>query len=442
MLGLIRTSLRTRCMLGLGAVLVPFLLAAAVGLFYLLPRLVGPMEEIVEEVVGELEPLRHLQPALLMAAMPVNDYLIDGNPSEKGQFAVWLSRVGKAFERARAASFHHPSERALLESAWEEWLQARRLGEDLLRLPRPVANPEAASEMERFDAHINRAVALIDQMYDVAHQEVKEALSVARTARARSVWITCGAFALALAIALFAGATLARRVIASVDALSQGTARLAEGELSHRVAVGSGGDELGRLAVAFNAMAERIEKAHGVLNDLATHDGLTGLLNHREFVHRLKEEVERGRRYRHSCALLIVDLDHFKTVNDTWGHPAGDEVLLTVAARILREIRPTDRAARCGGEEFSILLPETRGVGALALAERVRAAFATSPITLTSGQAIDLTVSIGVAAFPEDAGDEEGLIAAADQALYAAKQAGRNRVCAGRPSREAERNVA
>jgi diguanylate cyclase (GGDEF)-like protein len=429
-------------MLGLGAVLVPFLLAAAVGLFYLLPRLVGPMEEIVEEVVGELEPLRHLQPALLMAAMSVNGYLIHGNPSEKGQFAVWLSRVDKAFERARAASFHHPSERPLLESAWEEWLQARRLGEDLLRLPRPVGNQEAASAMERFDTHINRAVALIGQMYDVAHQEVKEVLSVARTARARSVWITCGAFALALAIALFAGATLARSVIASVDALSQGTARLAEGELSHRVAVGSGGDELGRLAVAFNAMAERIEKDHEVLNDIATHDGLTGLLNHRGFMHCLKEEVERWRRYHHSCALLIVDLDHFKTVNDTWGHPAGDEVLRAVAARILREIRPTDRAARSGGEEFAILLPETGGAGALALAERVRAAFAASPITLTSGQAIDLTVSIGGAAFPDDAGDAEGLIAAADRALYAAKQAGRNRVCAGPSSREAKRNVA
>jgi diguanylate cyclase (GGDEF)-like protein len=156
----------------------------------------------------------------------------------------------------------------------------------------------------------------------------------------------------------------------------------------------------------------------------------------------LKEEAERWRRYHHSCALLIVDLDHFKTVNDTWGHPVGDEVLRAVAARILREIRPADRAARSGGEEFAILLPETGGAGALALAERVRAAFAASPITLTSGQAIDLTVSIGGAAFPDDAGDAEGLIAAADRALYAAKQAGRNRVCAGPPSREAERKLA
>jgi len=428
-------------MLGLGAALVPFLLAATAGLFYLLPRLIGPVEEIVEEVVGELEPLRHLQPALLMAAMSVNEYLIHGNPSEKGQFAVWLSQGDKAFERVRAVSFHHRLEQALVESAWEEWLQARRLGEGLLRLPRPVGNPEAAGELERFETHIHRAVVLIDRVYDVAYQEVMEARVVARATRVQSVWIIVGGFLAALAISLVAGTILARSVLAGVDALRAGAARLAGGELAYRMDV-TRGDELGDLAVAFNAMAERIEKDHEVLNDIATHDSLTGLLNHRGFMHCLKEEVGRWRRYRHSCALLIVDLDHFKTVNDTWGHPVGDEVLRAVAARILREIRPLDRAARSGGEEFAILLSETGGAGALALAERVRAAFATSPITLTSGQAIDLTVSIGGAAFPDDAGDEEGLIAAADRALYVAKQAGRNRVCAGPPSREAERKLA
>jgi diguanylate cyclase (GGDEF)-like protein len=268
-----------------------------------------------------------------------------------------------------------------------------------------------------------------------------EARVVARAPRVQSVWIIVGGFLAALAISLVAGTILARSVLAGVDALRAGAARLAGGELAHRMDV-TRGDELGELAVAFNAMAERIEKDHEVLNDIATHDSLTGLLNHRGFMHCLKEEVGRWRRYRHSCALLIVDLDHFKTVNDTWGHPVGDEVLRAVAARILREIRPLDRAARSGGEEFAILLSETGGAGALALAERVRAAFATSPITLTSGQAIDLTVSIGGAAFPDDAGDAEGLIAAADRALYAAKQAGRNRVCAGPPSREAERKLA
>jgi diguanylate cyclase (GGDEF)-like protein len=172
-----------------------------------------------------------------------------------------------------------------------------------------------------------------------------------------------------------------------------------------------------------------LKAANQRLEDLSIHDGLTGLHNYREFRRRLAAEVERALRYDRPLSLLLFDIDHFKAVNDTFGHLAGDEVLRTLAAMVRGAVRPTDQVARYGGDEFAILLAETPGSGALVMAERVRALLASRALPVTAGQAIAITVSIGVATFPKDAKSEDRLIGAADEALYAAKQVGRNRVC-------------
>ena len=150
--------------------------------------------------------------------------------------------------------------------------------------------------------------------------------------------------------------------------------------------------------------------------------------------------MDRSRRYGHDLTLLIVDLDHFKAVNDTCGHPCGDEVLRSVTLRLLKELRNFDSIARYGGEEFAVIMPETDPPGARAVAERLLEAVSSSPITTTRGNVLQLTISIGMASFPGDARSEDDLIEAADQALYAAKDRGRNRVVmfgpdlsAGRP---------
>ncbi len=176
-------------------------------------------------------------------------------------------------------------------------------------------------------------------------------------------------------------------------------------------------------------MASKLEQSQAELKDLASIDGLTGVYNRREFQQQLKAEVERSRRYGRSCSLLMVDIDHFKSVNDTYGHQAGDEALRATAALIKREVRSGERVARYGGEEFAVILPETSGSSAAAMAERLRDVIATQAIPITQGQTLNLTVSVGTATFPEDAWSPDTLIFAADQALYAAKHAGRNRVC-------------
>ena len=166
----------------------------------------------------------------------------------------------------------------------------------------------------------------------------------------------------------------------------------------------------------------------GQLRQLATTDQLTGLLNRREFDRLLAEEVERARRFERPLALVLLDLDHFKDINDQHGHPAGDAVLRTVAARITGAVRTIDRVARIGGEEFAVLLMETSIEQAAAAAQRLVEVVRGEPDSASDGIRLPVTISVGVAVAPTHAKESAALIEAADKALYAAKRAGRNRM--------------
>jgi diguanylate cyclase (GGDEF)-like protein len=162
--------------------------------------------------------------------------------------------------------------------------------------------------------------------------------------------------------------------------------------------------------------------------NLAVTDSLTGLPNRRTLDLRLIEELRRAQRYDKSLAVLLLDIDHFKKTNDTYGHPAGDAVLKALAQIFRKQIRDVDLVARYGGEEFVFILPEMDAVGAKLIAERIRRAVAAESIRLPEGQEIGITASLGIASYPLCGDTVEKLLMHADQALYAAKQEGRNRV--------------
>lgn len=162
---------------------------------------------------------------------------------------------------------------------------------------------------------------------------------------------------------------------------------------------------------------------------LSITDGLTGLWNRREFELRCRQEFERAARFQRNFAVVLLDVDRFKEVNDTWGHHGGDSVLVELAGRLAQVTREIDTVARYGGDEFALLFPETGPDGALAVAEKIRAMVATTPFEF-EGRRLPIGVSIGVAAFPDDGVSARRLVVAADEALYHAKRAGRDRVSA------------
>ncbi|MHB1796275.1 MAG: sensor domain-containing diguanylate cyclase [Acidobacteriaceae bacterium] len=178
---------------------------------------------------------------------------------------------------------------------------------------------------------------------------------------------------------------------------------------------------------------QELEAAYRQVQELAQHDSLTGLANRRRFDEGLDAEWRRGYRTVHPLALLMVDIDHFKSINDTYGHRAGDYCLQAIAAT-LRQIgrRPGDVVARYGGEEFALLLPKVEIATALVMAEELCMKVRELKIEAGIGHVLNLTVSVGVAVLmPDKSARADVLVEAADRGLYAAKQAGRNRVMTG-----------
>src|SRR5690606_3394104 len=163
------------------------------------------------------------------------------------------------------------------------------------------------------------------------------------------------------------------------------------------------------------------------MEERATTDGLTGLTNHRAFQERLEQLHALAERTGQKFSIILTDIDHFKSVNDTHGHPVGDAVLKRVAAIFTQRARKVDIVARYGGEEFVIVLPDTDADGAAVFANRLREEIAAQTMTSDNGS-FSVTLSLGVAAYPSDGTDRHALIERADQALYYCKEHGRNRV--------------
>jgi len=226
-----------------------------------------------------------------------------------------------------------------------------------------------------------------------------------------------------------------------VSRLKKHALELAKGDLSVRVKVRSR-DELGLLGRVFNKMAHNLQRTYGEIQEklveirrlfkMATEDGLTGLYVKRYFLELLAGELRRSIRYERPLSLLMCDIDHFKRINDTYGHPAGDVVLRSIARRLSVATREgIDLIGRYGGEEFSVMLPETDEETAWVIAERVRKAVGSEPISMESMEGggenqITVTISVGVTTARETT-NLDRLIATADRALYLAKENGRNR---------------
>jgi diguanylate cyclase (GGDEF)-like protein len=211
-------------------------------------------------------------------------------------------------------------------------------------------------------------------------------------------------------------------IVRPLERLAQGAAEVSLGDLEVDLP-NTGGGEVAVLTGVFNRMVKRLREGREELQRLSITDGLTSLTNHRSLMQRLHEETLRSTRNKHAFSVIMADVDHFKSYNDAFGHPAGDEVLKRVATLLKESTRTVDCVARYGGEEFAVLLPETEIKGAMEVAERMRKRIAGARFPDRA-----VTLSIGVAEFPTHADRPEKIIALADEALYEAKHGGRNRV--------------
>jgi diguanylate cyclase (GGDEF)-like protein len=197
-------------------------------------------------------------------------------------------------------------------------------------------------------------------------------------------------------------------------------------------------EDLGALAIFAEHVAISIEKSRllETTQELATTDPLTGIHNRRYLFDLGEQEIQRAKRIEHPLSAMMLDLDHFKRINDTYGHAFGDQVLREVAARCGKSIREIDIIGRYGGEEFAIVLPHADPESASAVAGRLKDVISDTPIDTEKGP-ISMTISIGIAEWTPDVEDLATLLDRADTALYAAKNTGRNRIVTYPPPPEA-----
>jgi diguanylate cyclase (GGDEF)-like protein len=268
-------------------------------------------------------------------------------------------------------------------------------------------------------------LSLLDQAGSLSRTAVRADLADAARLE-RQAMLVVGFFGLmALALVVVLARRLTTQVLRPVRMLRDSANHLAAGDLDHRVVIDRA-DELGQLAVSFNTMADAIAGNQRTLSREANYDSLTELANRAAFNTRLEATLARPERRSGSQAVLFVDLDDFKDVNDTMGHAGGDELLRVVAVRLSEAVRPGDLVARLGGDEFALLLDDLLEPGdAFTVAERVLAALA-EPVAI-GGLSAHVGASIGLAMRQIDS-TIDGLMREADVAMYAAKAKGKNRV--------------
>ncbi len=201
-----------------------------------------------------------------------------------------------------------------------------------------------------------------------------------------------------------------------------------EGESVQAMLVNRGMTIVVLVGIAF--LLHRVTASEATLFRIATTDPLTGIFNRRHFMGMLAREQQRAERYKTGFAVLMLDIDHFKRINDTYGHPVGDLAIKAMAAAAGRCLRPTDIIGRFGGEEFVVMLPHTDEAGAVIAAERIREEVAKIVVAAESNE-VRFTVSIGAALYAPKCTIDQ-VLECADKALYAAKAGGRNQVCVGR----------
>lgn len=273
-----------------------------------------------------------------------------------------------------------------------------------------------------------RVNALCDEILTINRLELDRARQEMRSLLAQSRRTALLLSVMAILVVLLSGIGFAMALLYPLRDLQGGIRQMAQGELDVQIPVTTE-DEIGEIADAFNRAARTIREQREQLVYETITDGLTGVFNQRHFRKLIRQEIERARRSDAPVTLLMMDIDHFKRYNDTFGHEFGNEVLKRVVRIVKDQLREIDMLARYGGDELAVLLPNTHPEQAQHLAGRILSAIAQSSLMRPdSSSAPRLTVSMGGAGFPTDALTAEDLISRADEALYAAKQGGRARL--------------
>ena len=422
-----RLSLRVSLLISMSLAVLPLLLSAFLGYHLLNRTVIADYQDVAGRQRNQINPAQDLQLTMLQAEIPLEEYLATGRPEDLRAYRSMLQEIDRGFVQLSAQLRNDADLANLLSRAHEDWRAVENTVTDILALRESEDAKHLNEAISRFDSLQASATARLGTLCQLIESDLERDYQDASLGYERSKWIAGIAGSISLLI-MVAGATMfSRTILTSIDKLVEGAEKFAEGDREHTIQVRVP-RELHRVAEEFNKMIKVIQKAEASLADQARRDKLTGLLNRRSFEEAVAEAFVRLQRLGERVVLIAADIDHFKKVNDSYGHAAGDQVLGVVAQVMLKSVRSMDKVFRTGGEEFLILLAGADAIAAMETAERIRTSVESRTIRVGEDE-LRVTVSLGCAELssPQE-GTVEELQKRADIALYRAKESGRNRV--------------
>ena len=413
-------SLRARLLWGLALMLTPLLIVSVAGLI-LFHGSSSRFAQTSNEIVEETDLASAALSEVLDAEGVVDRFTQTAAPGVLRKLLDLSSRVNS--HMAAFEALDEVEEQTWARIAQEEWGEVHETisGIDI----RSVTDVELDGVEEDLDGQIDLVVTALEELSASAFIEIQTDIATTQERERAQIIGVLVAILLAAAAAVLVGLRLHRSIVGPVGRLQLAARRLSEEDLSHRIGSTST-DELGRLSQTFDEMANRLEFSRYQLREQALHDALTGLPNRILLLDRIEHALTVSKRHPRPLAVIFLDLDDFKAVNDTLGHAHGDELLIAVGDRIKTCLRPSDTFARLGGDEFAILLEEMqRSDDAAEVAARVHAALL-EPIAVGTEQVV-AQASIGIAYSASGQESAASLVRDADVAMYAAKASGRGR---------------
>ena len=401
--------------------------------------LLNTHESSVAKARFEMMPIHRLQMSLREVDHLMFHYAIERDQSAVVHFKEIEKEIDKQLRLLAKAETqfnsvaHAHSSFSLLKTT-SAWREART--KVLKVFQHTPGTIEATNALSRAHAVINPVYEVVSKFHHLSMQGLQNRLGSAQSVAGSAFSVMLSMILVGLALLSFMGYIVGRSVTQPIAALQLAARKLAKKDFSHRIKLRNNTDELGQLGRAFNTASCVLQRLYRDLERRSTYDGLTGVLNRANLDERLSDECKSADRHKRSLALLMVDIDFFKQINDSHGHQAGDRILRTVAQLLNEATRPGDVVTRYGGDEFAIILPETDEDRAVAMAERLRITIENAYINCTISEnisiTISITISIGCAIRRQHTLTPKDLVKASDTALYRAKETGRNRVVSAR----------
>jgi diguanylate cyclase (GGDEF)-like protein len=411
-------SLRRSLLVFALAVLVPVVVGAAITGLVLLNS-ASRTDKLAEGMADESAMSVRLLQDLQAARLSGSGYMEDGDRDDLEAFTGAQARIEEAFLHP---VYNGNTELQRLVEIQRPWRAAVR---QLRDTPTGGANAadDTADPEDVFEDHMNAAIGGVQRLVRGAEAQLRADLSATRRTNRTQALVALAALLISLGVAALLAHRLASGMLRPINRLTRAARTLGSGNLGQRVSVTSSA-ELHEMGETFNRMAGALQEQHDQLEQQAFTDPLTGIPNRALFEDRARHALERSAGAREQVAVLMIDLDDFKLINDGLGHSVGDELIRLVAERVRSVARPSDTVARLGGDEFAVLVEDVRGLDdALGVAERVRRRF-DEPFPL-NGADVVVTASVGISLSGGPADGEE-LLRRADLAMYRVKERGKN----------------